>query len=391
MLPACVRAVWIPRYAARVSLLEPDVLIVGGGIIGVACAAALARAGIETVLVERHTRLGEETTSRNSGVVHAGLYYPPGSRKARLCVEGRIRLYERCEARGLPFKKTGKLVLAVTDEEAASLEALAARARTNEAGLVRFMDPSVLRGIEPELFATLALHSPESGIVDVHALLTDLEREAREHGATLRTRSTLVALEPGAPFTCVIEDPSGHATLRARVVVNAAGLASDAVAALAGVDVDGAGLRIAPCKGEYFRLTHDAPRPVHALVYPVPHGAGLGIHLTTDLGGHVHAGPDATFVDKPSYDVDETKRALFAARVRTYLPKLEDHHLEPAYAGVRPKLRGGEGLGKDFVVEDAARFGVPGLVLLAGIESPGLTAALAIAEEALALVRARLA
>jgi L-2-hydroxyglutarate oxidase LhgO len=362
-----------------VSELSPTVLIVGGGVVGVACAAALARHGHEIVIIERHARLGEETTSRNSGVVHAGLYYPPASKKALFCIE-----------RDIPHKKTGKLVLAVTDEETTSLELLAERAKQNGAGELRFMESSVLRAIEPELFATLALYSPESGIVDVHALVTDLAQEARAHGAVFAMRTTLVGLEPGAPFTAEIEDPNGRSVLHPRIVIDSAGLSADHVASLVGIDVDRAAIRIAPCKGEYFLLTHDAPRPSHALVYPVPRGAGLGIHLTTDLGGQVHAGPDATFVDVPTYDVDENKRALFAERVRTYLPRIQDEHLVPAYAGVRPKLRGGEGLGRDFVIEDAEALGVPGLILLAGIESPGLTAALAIAEHVATLVRSRL-
>jgi L-2-hydroxyglutarate oxidase LhgO len=377
-------------YARRVSELSTEVLVVGGGVIGVACAAALARLGHEVVLVERHARFGEETTSRNSGVIHAGLYYPTGSLKATLCVEGRALLYARCVAREISHRKTGKLVLAVTDEQNATLDAIAARARDNGAGDIRLMEGNTLRGLDPELFATLALYSPESGVVDVSALVEDLAHEARAFGAVTLMRTRVVGIEGDARPRVRLDTPDGLTEIAPRVVIDAAGLDADRIAALAGIDIDAVGLRIAPCKGEYFRLTADAPRPKHALVYPVPAGAGLGIHLTTDLGGQMHAGPDATFVRSPEYDVDETKRALFAERVRTYLPRLRDEHLEPAYAGVRPKLRGGEGLGRDFVIEDASAYGMPWLVLLVGIESPGITAALAIAERVAGIAIARL-
>ncbi|MFO0694925.1 MAG: NAD(P)/FAD-dependent oxidoreductase [Polyangiales bacterium] len=368
-----------------------DVLVVGGGVVGLACAAALAREGRSVALVERHAGPGRETSSRNSGVVHAGLYYPPGSRKALLCAEGRERLYARCEALGIPHRRTGKLVVATNERERGSLESIAERARANGAGAIHLIDAKELAAREPLLRSVAALVSPESGIVDAHSLVASLASECRSLGVALAFRTTLEALSRSTSgWRAEVVDPDARrTTLEAEVVVDSAGLECDRVASLAGLDVDALGVRIAPCKGDYFALHESAPRPTTPLVYPVPDGPGLGIHLTTDLAGQRLAGPDATYVDAPSYEVDEGKRSVFAESIRRYLPGLRDEHLAPAYAGVRPKLAGGSGLGKDFVVEECSPHGAPGFVLLAGIESPGLTASLALGARVAEIVRGR--
>jgi L-2-hydroxyglutarate oxidase LhgO len=370
-----------------------DAIVVGAGVVGLACGAALARRGLSVLVLERNARAGQETTSRNSGVIHAGLYYPPGSLKARLCVEGRDRLYARCAARGIEHRKAGKLVVAVEDSELPALEALYARARENGAGEVALWDARSVRARAPGIRAVAALFSPLTGIVDAHGLVEDLASELRGAGSDLVLRTELVGIERVRDrFRLETRGPGGDDfTVHAAAVINAAGLRADAVSALAGIPVHAHGLEHRFCRGDYFVLSADAPKPPFPLVYPLPVAAGLGIHLTTDLGGQVLAGPDTTWVDAPSYDVDASKAASFARAVARYLPGVEAHHLAPGYAGVRPKLGGPDEPPRDFVVEEATRYGLPGFVQLLGIESPGLTASLAIAEQVADVVTARTA
>ncbi len=354
--------------------------MVGGGVVGLAVAAAAARAGRTVVVLERHDGWGRETTSRNSEVIHAGLYYPPGSHKARLCVEGRERLYARCAERGIPHRKLGKLVVACAEAERDGLDTLLRNGATCGAGALEVFDTAELARREPAVHGVAALWSPESGIVDSHALCISLADEAERGGALLALRHHLRAVTPGAPSRLELRDPDGAPlVLRAERAVNAAGLLADRVAAWCGVDIDAGGLRIRPCKGDYFSVAPGARPDLHHLVYPVPvaagTGAGLGIHATLDLAGAVRFGPDTEYVDTPRYDVDPAKAVVFAAAIQRYLPGLRAAHLHPDYAGVRPKLAGpGEGFRDFAIVEDG------GWVHLVGIESPGLTAALAIAE-----------
>jgi L-2-hydroxyglutarate oxidase LhgO len=358
-----------------------DVLVVGGSVVGLACCAALARAGRSVLLVERHLRLATEVTSRNSQVVHAGLYHPPDSWKARLCVAGREALYERCRRLGLPHRRTGKLVVATQPEEVAELERLHALGTANGAPGLEILDGHEVRRREPDVRAVAALWSPASGIVDAPELCLSFAAEAEAHGAAIALGREVVGIEPARPgFRVALRDAEGgRDSLACAALVNAAGLASDAVAALAGIDVDARGLRQHPCKGDYFALAPGAPLRLAHLVYPVPAGAGLGIHVTLDLGGRIRFGPDACYVDRLEYGVDASKAEAFACAVRRYLPALRTEWLSPDQAGIRPRRAGpGEGF-HDFAIEDAAADGLPALVNLAGIESPGLTAAPAIA------------
>jgi D-amino-acid oxidase len=361
---------------------EFDAIVVGAGVVGLACAAALARRGRSTLVLERQARPGQETTSRNSGVIHAGLYYPEGSRKAALCVEGRDRLYARCASRGIAHRRTGKLVVAVAGEELPALEALHARARANGAGPVELWDAADVAARAPGLRAVAALRSPLTGIVDAHGLVADLLAELREAGGELVLRTEVVAIEPrGGGLRVSTVGPRGEVfSVHGALVVDAAGLHADAVSALAGVPVRALGLHHRYCRGDYFVLGRGAPKPPLPLVYPLPVAAGLGVHLTTDLGGQVLAGPDTTWIDAPGYEVGAQKAERFARAVARYLPGVEARHLTPGYAGVRPKLSGEGEPARDFVIEEASAYGVPGFVHLLGIESPGLTAALAIGE-----------
>jgi len=367
-----------------------DVAVVGAGVVGLAVAAALARDGLGVVVLERHDAIARETTSRNSGVVHAGLYYPPGSAKARLCRRGRELLYARCAARRIPHRRLGKLVVATEPEELATLERLLRTGAENGAAGLALVDGADVARLEPAVRAQAALRSPETGIVDPEALALDLAAEAAARGAQLVLAAELTGLALRSDAWQVAARRPGGAidTITCGAVVNAAGLGAERVAALAGLDLAARGERLHPCKGDYFALAPGARLRLERLVYPVPAGAGLGIHATLDLGGRIRFGPDAEYVERERYDVDPAKAERFAASARRWLPALETAWLTPDYAGIRPKLAGpGEGF-RDFVIREESAAALPGLVTLHGIESPGLTAALAIGEEVAALLRA---
>lgn len=368
-----------------------DVLVVGAGLLGLACGAELARRGRRVVVVERHARILQETSSHNSQVVHAGLYYPEGSLKATLCVEGREQLYARCARLGIGHRILGKTVVATQPEQCTVLEELLRRGTANGAPGLEILDAAGVRSREPCVRAVAGLLSPRSGIFDVHGLGLSYQAELEAHDGTLLLRSTLAELEPRAAggLRVAVRDPDGGCTeVVVEAVVNAAGLASDAVAARAGLDVDALGYRIRPCKGDYFAVAPGAPLDVRGLVYPVPEGGGLGIHVTLDLGGRLRLGPDATYVERPSYEVDPGKASRFAEAARRYLPALRAEWLTPDGAGLRPKLAGPGEAFRDFVIAEESARGVPGLVDLVGIESPGLTAAPAIARRVAALLGA---
>ncbi len=363
--------------------MDSKVVIIGGGVVGLAVAAALGRQGTPSLVLERHTGVGRETSARNSEVIHAGLYYPPGSQKAVTCVEGRERLYRRCEALGIPHRRTGKLVVATTAEEISTLENLVFRARENHAGAIELIDGAEVRRREPRVRALAALRSPESGIVDAHALLSSYQAEAESAGAQIVVQTEVVGLEtvPGGWAVQTRSMAGERFTVNAPFVVNAAGLEADHIAHLAGIDVDALGWRIHPCKGDYFAIAPSLGEVTDELVYPVPLPGGLGIHVTMDLGGRYRLGPDVEYVDQPSYEVDGGKAGRFAEAVARFLPEIRAEHLSPDFAGVRAKLQGpGDGFA-DFVVEEGTARGLPGLVSLIGIESPGLTSAGAIAEQ----------
>lgn len=365
-------------------------VVIGAGVIGLACAAVLARRGHTVAIVERNRRVGQETSARNSGVIHAGLYYPTGSLKARLCVAGRERLYARCERHALPHRRCGKVVVAIDAAEAAQLETIYHRALANQAGDVRLIDAAELARREPAVRAVTGLWSPATGIVDVHALIDCYRREAEDHGAMLALDSavTAVARRPDGWHVATRTAAGAAGEICAAWVVNAAGLDASRIAALAGLDVDRLGLRQRPCKGDYFALaSRHAGRFTH-LIYPVPVHAGLGVHITFDLAGRTLAGPDTEYIDELRYDVDPRKAAAFGAALRRYLPDVADDDLSPGYAGIRPKLQGPGEPFRDFVIEEASRHGAPRLINLIGIESPGLTASEAIADEVDRLIAA---
>jgi L-2-hydroxyglutarate oxidase LhgO len=357
-----------------------DCVIVGAGVIGIAAARALALAGHEVVVIERERGFGSITSSRNSEVIHAGLYYPPGSLKARLCVEGRDRLYAFCRARGVPHRQCGKLIVAADEAQRDQLGAIAATAAANGVDDLRMLDAAGIRALEPEVVGLAALLSPSTGIVDSHAFMTGMIAEAEAEGALFAYRTEVERIErKGGSYLIQVAGVEGP-VLSSRILVNAAGL--DAAALAGGI----AGLARVPrlfyAKGNYFALEGRAP--FRRLVYPVPEPGGLGVHATVDLGGQVRFGPDVEYCGAVDYGIDEARSAAFYAAIRSYWPALPDNSLRPDFSGVRPKLSGPGEPAADFIISGPADHGLPGLVNLFGIESPGLTAALAIADEIVA-------
>jgi len=364
-----------------------DCLVIGAGVVGLATARALARAGREVVIVERHGLLGSETSSRNSEVVHAGLYYPTGSLKAVTCVEGRERLYAYCESHGVPYRRCGKLVVATGEAQRDDLAALHAQALRNGVRDAVMIPPEAAKAMEPELECVAAMHSPSSGIVDSHAFMLALLGDAEAAGAMLALESPVEAARATARGIEV--DVGGAAPMRllCDTVVNAAGLGAQAVASR----MEGLDPRHVPplhlAKGHYFRLAGRAP--FSRLVYPMPEPGGLGIHVTVDLGGQARFGPDVEWVKAVDYSVDPARAERFAAAIRTYWPALPDGALEPDYTGIRPKTVPQGAPAQDFTVQGPDIHGIRGLVNLFGIESPGLTAALALADRVSHLTNAR--
>jgi L-2-hydroxyglutarate oxidase LhgO len=358
-----------------------DSIVVGAGVVGLAIARALARAGREVVILEAEGILGAHASSRNSEVLHAGLYYPPDSLKARLCVAGRPRLVRYCAQREIGYRRVGKLVVATEPGQHERLERIHDNARRCGVDDLRLLAPEQVQTMEPELRCTAALWSPSTGIIDSHGLLRALVADAEAGGATLALRNAFVCAR-ATHDGLVVE--AGDARVQCRTLVNTAGLHAQAVAqVIEGLPPD----TIAPrhlCKGTYFTLAIRSP--FRHLVYPVPDTASLGIHLTLDLAGGARFGPDQQWVDAIDYAVDPSRGASFYPAIRTWWPGLPDDALTPGYAGIRTKVNGpGKSMG-DFAVQGPAHHGIPGLVCLYGIESPGLTACLALADHVLELL-----
>ncbi|MBI5912127.1 MAG: NAD(P)/FAD-dependent oxidoreductase [Betaproteobacteria bacterium] len=360
-----------------------DCVVIGAGVVGLACARALALAGREVIVLEAAGAIGTETSSRNSEVIHAGIHYPTGSAKAVLCVQGRALLYRYCEAHGVAHRRCGKLIVATEPEQIAALHQIQAQAAANGVHDLRLLAADEARAMEPQLRCVAALHSPSTGIIDSHGLMLACQGEAEDRGAMLALHSPVRGGEIGAGG--IMLDVGGTEPVRifARTVINSAGLMAQRVAdSLNGLPKD----RIPPChyaKGNYYSLSGRSP--FSRLIYPVPEAAGLGVHLTLDLAGQARFGPDVEWITEIDYDVDLRRADGFYRAIRDYWPGLRDGQLAPGYAGIRPKLGGPNQPASDFLIQGPLEHGVPGLVNLFGIESPGLTASLALAEHVVEL------
>jgi L-2-hydroxyglutarate oxidase LhgO len=357
---------------------EIEAVVVGAGVIGLAAARALALAGKDVVVLEKAYTIGFETSSRNSEVIHGGLYYPQGSLKATACVEGRKRLYDYCHDHGVPHAALGKLIVATSEEEIPGVEKIEAAAKANGVDNLEWLSVSQARRMEPELNCVAALLSPSTGIIDSHALMLAYQGEAEDSGAMVAFKTPLLGgkvLADGFELAVGGDDP---ATIRCRYLVNAAGLHAPALAR----SIDGIPLDTIPpayfCRGCYFTLA--GRTPFRRLIYPVPVPGGLGVHITLDLAGQARFGPDVEWIDGVDYSVDPHRCDSFYAAVRRYWPGLRDGALQPGYAGIRPKISGPNDPAADFCVQGPAEHGIPGMVNCYGIESPGLTASLPLAD-----------
>jgi len=363
-----------------------DAVVIGAGVVGLAIARTLALAGREVLVLEAADAIGTETSARNSEVIHAGIYYPPGSLKARLCVEGRRRLYDYCEGHGVPHKRLGKLIVATQEGQQSGLAKIAEGARACGVDDLRLLSRGEAVALEPELVCVAALHSPSTGIVDSHAFMLSLQGEAEGRGAQIafRTRVMSGRIESDGIVLKTCSDDGDELKLKADLVVNAAGHGAIPLAqAIQGMPA----ARIPRqffARGCYFSMARKSP--FSRLVYPVPVEGGLGVHLTLDMGGAARFGPDVEWIEGVDHAVDPHRADVFYAEIRRYWPALEDGALQPAYAGVRPKISGPGELAADFWIEGPRDHGVAGLVNLFGIESPGLTASLAIADEVRAML-----
>lgn len=361
---------------------DVDCLVIGAGVIGLAVARALAQAGRQVAIVEQERAYGLGVSSRSSEVIHAGLYYPHRSLKARFCVRGRALLYDFCASRRVPYRRCGKLVVATDAGQNATLEKIATFAAVNGVDDLRAISAAEAQAMEPQLACTAALLSPSTGIVDTHACMTQLLAEAEDAGTMLALDSTI----SGGGMICngvEVSFAKGDG-MTARVVINAAGLRATEIARqLAGLTEDLLAIgRYA--KGNYFSLAGRAP--FSRLIYPVPEPGGLGVHLTLDMGGQARFGPDVEWIDALDYVVDPRRGDRFYDAIRRYWPRLQDNALVPAYAGIRPKIMDGASVAEDFRIDVvlAARSG--GVINLLGFESPGLTSSLAIAEHVEAII-----
>lgn len=358
-----------------------DRLIIGAGALGLACAARLAKPNQSTLIVDAEKLIASHTSSRNSEVIHAGIYYPENSLKAQLCIEGRERLYAWCAAHHVEHRRIGKLLVAVSEDECAKLEAIASNAKRCGVSDLIPITQQQLSALEPAVKGVAAILSPSTGIIDSHGYLQSLLASAEQNGAQLVLNTRIEQLQPTANGWLVQGKSAGEPfSIKAMQVINAGGLFAQQLAH----NTQGLARELIPqlhlCQGRYF--SYSARSPFNRLIYPMPetNATGLGIHATLDLGGQVRFGPDTHYIDELEYHVAADLREPFAQAIRRYFPKLDSSRLEPGYSGVRPKLSAFGEPPADFIIQTSAEHGLNGLINLFGIESPGLTASLAIAE-----------
>jgi L-2-hydroxyglutarate oxidase LhgO len=365
-------------------LNQADCIIIGAGVIGLAAARALALAGRSVVILERERHFGTQMSSRNSEVIHAGIHYPPGSLKARTCILGRELLYDYCRGRGIAHRRCGKLIVTATEAQGAQLTRIEAQGHANGVADLKRLDGVQARRLEPNLSCVAALSSPSTGIIDSHGFMLSLLAEAEARGAQIAYGATASRLRPTPQGVEVCIDSEPLPVLRAHAVVNAAGLEAHRLAR----SIEGLAANHIPAvryaKGNYFALSGKAP--FTRLIYPLPEPGGLGIHMSLDLAGRARFGPDVEWIAEIGYAVDAQRSAAFYEAIRRYWPQLADGQLSPAYSGIRPKLSGPGEAPADFCISGPADHGIAGVVNLFGMESPGLTASLAIGAQVAAMI-----
>ncbi|MCZ0941665.1 MAG: NAD(P)/FAD-dependent oxidoreductase [Gammaproteobacteria bacterium] len=354
-----------------------DCLVVGAGAVGLAVALELARKGREVVVAERAEVVGGESSSRNSEVIHAGIYYPRGSLKARLCVAGKALLYDYCAAHQVAHRRCGKIIVATSKNQLETLRGYCASALANGAGALEWLDREAVHALEPEVAALAAVHSPSTGIIDSHGFMLSLLGELERLGGVLALNTEITRIEPHGDRLRVAAE--GY-ELDAGWVVNSAGLEAPNVARMLTPDAPAAYY----ARGRYY--AYSGASPFRRLVYPVAEPGGLGVHVTLDLGGQARFGPDVCWIDRIDYGFDDSQREAFVEAIRRYYPALDESRLHPGYTGIRPKINAPGAPAADFQIDGPAQHRVPGLVNLLGIESPGLTASLAIAKAVAAIV-----
>lgn len=369
---------------------QTDITIIGAGVVGLSIASHLGNAHKEVVLLERHEGPGRETSGRSSQVIHAGVYYPPGSLKAVLCIEGNRLLYQLCRDNNIPYKRIGKLIVATTPEQENGLQEILERGRQNGVEQLEIIPAAQVRSLEPHVQCRAALLVPSSGIIDAFGLMKHFEFKAAANGVRIAYRCQLKTIERATDgYKLGVLDSDGQLSyLKTTILINSAGLESGNIAAIAGIDIDLAGYHIQYCKGEYFRVGRGKQRLARRLIYPFPPRPGwVGIHTVPDLEGNMRLGPYDYSVQSIDYRVDDTHRQLFYESVLSFLPFIDKDDLEPDTSGIQPKLQRSGEPARDFVIMHEVAKGLPGLVNLIGIDSPGLTCSPAIGRLVAKIVR----
>ncbi len=370
---------------------KTDILIIGAGVIGLAIAKELSFNRKDIVIVEKNKSFGQETSSRNSEVIHGGMYYPCGTLKAELCVIGRQLLYQFCTEKRIMHRKTGKLIIATIQDELAALEGLSKQGEINGVEGLQFMTEAGIKKLEPRASGIAALYSQETGIIDSHRLMDCLLTAAKENGVSIVYNAEVTVIQKNRDgYRVTIRNCGEDIEIKALTIINCAGLDSDAIARMIGIDIYKEKYNLHYCKGQYFRVAPEKSKFISHLLYPVPlpKSGGLGIHVTPDLAGSVRLGPDDNYLNNriKDYSVDENRKNVFFRSVVKFIPFLEETDLVPDLSGIRPKLQPKEGEFRDFIIRDETDKGLPGFINLIGIESPGLTASLAISRKVRGLV-----
>lgn len=363
-----------------------DCLIIGAGVVGLAVAKELSFNEKDIIIIEKNRSFGQETSSRNSEVIHGGMYYPSGSLKAELCVNGRHLLYQLCNKKEIPYKKIGKLIIAADSDELSALEILLAQGISNGVQGLKIITQAQIKKLEPEVSGIVALYSSETGIIDSHRLMDYLLTSAKDNGATIAYNAEVSAIKKNNDgYTVTIKNNGEIIEIKALVVINCAGLDADIIAGMAGVDIFKEKYNLYYCKGQYFRVAAEKSKFINHLIYPVPRpkSAGLGIHATPDLSGSLRLGPDDCYLNSriKDYSVDEKMKNVFCSSAAKFLPFLKEADLTADLSGIRPKLQPPQGEFRDFIICEETEKGLAGFINLVGIESPGLTAALAISRD----------